>query len=67
MNHDPVHHPPHYKRGGMEAIDVIEAFQLDYHLGQVAKYILRAGHKDDLVQDLSKASWYLARAIERAS
>lgn len=48
----------------MEAIDVIEAFELDYHLGNAVKYILRAGHKDDIKQDIAKARWYLDRKLE---
>lgn len=62
---DNVNHPEHYLRGGMEAIDVIEAFGLDYHDGQVVKYILRADHKDDGLEDREKALWYLARKIAR--
>lgn len=57
--------PDHYKRGGLEAIDVIEAFDLGFNLGNVAKYILRAGHKDSRVQDLKKARYYLDREIEK--
>lgn len=62
---DLVNNPPHYQRGGLEAIDVIEAFELDYHTGNAVKYLLRAGHKDDLIQDLQKAVWYLQRRIEK--
>lgn len=61
---DLVNQPPHYRRGGMEAIDAIEAFELDYHLGNAVKYILRAGHKDDIKQDIAKARWYLDRKLE---
>lgn len=64
--HDPVNHPSHYKRGGMEAIDVIEAFELDFALGNACKYLLRAGHKDGYVQDLRKAKYYIQRAIDNA-
>lgn len=65
-DHDPVNHPQHYQSGGMEAIDVIDAFFAhDYHLGNVFKYLARAGKKDNIVQDLEKAAWYLSRAIER--
>jgi len=40
---------------------------LSYHLGNVVKYIVRAGHKDtDPLQDLQKARWYLERAISKA-
>jgi len=62
-----VDHPPHYQTdSGLEAIDVIEAFFPDnYHLGNVFKYLARAGKKDDAVQDLCKARWYLERAIGR--
>ena len=60
---DMVNHPPHYKAGGVETINFIEAKGLDYHLGNVVKYITRAGKKDDEVQDLKKARWYLDRAI----
>lgn len=60
---DMVNKPPHYTDGGMEVIDFIEAKRLDYHLGNVVKYITRAGKKDDELQDLKKARWYLDRAI----
>jgi len=60
---DNVNHPPHYKTGGMETIDFIEAKALDYNLGNVVKYITRAKHKGNEVEDLKKAQWYLERAI----
>jgi len=61
---DAVDHPPHYKSAsGLEAIDVIEGFALDFQLGNCVKYILRAGKKNDAVEDLRKAQWYLNRAI----
>ena len=60
-----VDHPDHYNSTKFEVIDIIEAFDLDFHLGNVAKYVLRAGHKDDIVQDLKKARWYLDRKIEQ--
>lgn len=65
-----IDHPAHY--GGAEnpyeAIKVIEAWQLDFHLGNAVKYIARAGKKDPTkhVEDLKKARWYLERAIARA-
>ena len=61
-----VNHPSHYSHGGIEAIDVIEAFNLDFCLGNVVKYILRAGRKDPNkeIEDLNKASWYLSRRIQ---
>ncbi len=58
-------HPAHY--GGdtvYEAIKVIEAWDLDFHLGNTVKYIARAGKKGDALEDLQKAAWYLQRKIE---
>jgi hypothetical protein len=62
---DAVNHPPHYKTGGIETIDYIEAKQLGYHLGNVVKYVSRADHKGKQIEDLKKARWYLDREIER--
>lgn len=64
---DMVNHPPHYKSGGLESIDVIEAFDLGFCLGNTVKYVLRAGRKGDRIEDLKKARWYLDREIERQS
>jgi hypothetical protein len=63
---DPVNHPAHYKVGGIETIDFIEAKELGYHLGNAVKYITRADHKGNRLQDLQKAKWYIDRAIEKA-
>lgn len=63
MESDLINHPPHYTHGGIECIDVIEAWELDYHLGSALKYLCRAGHKDDKVTDLRKAVWYIERCI----
>ena len=63
--YDSVNNPPHYTKGGIETIDFIEAKGLDYHLGNVIKYVTRADHKDNKLEDLRKAQWYLTRAIER--
>jgi hypothetical protein len=64
---DLVNHPPHYKVGGIETIDFIEAKGLGYHLGNAVKYISRAGLKgtNTGLEDLKKARWYLDRAIEK--
>ena len=62
---DLVNHPPHYKAGGIEVIDFIEAKDLNFRLGNAVKYISRAGKKaSDPVQDLEKAAWYLKREID---
>jgi hypothetical protein len=61
---DPVDHPTHYNHGKIEAITFIEDQQLDFHLGNVVKYICRAKHKGNEYQDLLKALWYLERHIK---
>lgn len=60
-----VNHPQHYNHGKYEVIDVIEDWNLGFNLGNTIKYIGRAGHKDDVLQDLNKALWYLQREIAR--
>jgi hypothetical protein len=62
---DNVNHPAHYKAGGIETIDFIEAKGLSYHLGNVVKYIARADHKGNRKEDLLKAQWYLNREIAK--
>jgi hypothetical protein len=61
-----INNPSHYggKDNPYEAIKVIEAWNLGFHLGNTIKYISRAGKKDDLIQDLKKARWYLDRQIQ---
>jgi hypothetical protein len=63
MNKDNVNSPDHYKVGGIETIDFIEAKRLNYNLGNVVKYITRADHKANRLEDLQKAKWYLEREI----
>lgn len=63
---DPVNHPDHYKIGGIETIDYIQAKMTPeefagYCRGNALKYISRAGYKDATAQDVSKAIWYLTR------
>ena len=57
--------PDYYKSGGMEALDVIDAFDLNFNLGNAFKYIARAGKKWDKAEDLRKAVTYLNREIEK--
>lgn len=60
-----VNKPRHYTAGGVETIDFIEAKQLGYHLGNVVKYISRAGIKShNPLTDIRKAKWYLDRYLE---
>lgn len=63
---DPVNHPAHYKVGGIETIDFIEAKRLNYNLGNAVKYITRADHKGNRKQDLEKAIWYLRRELDHS-
>ena len=64
-----VNHPTHYggKDNTYEAIKVIEAWGLSFHLGNTLKYICRSAkrRKRDRLTDLYKASWYLQREIEK--
>lgn len=62
---DEVNHPAHYTMGKIEPIDAIEDWQLGFHLGNTVKYIARAEHKGNPLQDLKKARWYLDRHIQR--
>ena len=64
---DAVNHPAHYKVGGIETIDFIEAKKLGYNLGNVVKYLTRADHKGNRKQDLEKAKWYLERELSTIS
>jgi hypothetical protein len=64
-----VNHPNHY--GGednpYEVIKVIEAWDLNFNLGNTVKYIARCGKKDIPVQELMKARWYLDREIQNVN
>lgn len=64
---DLVNNPSHYKDGGIETIDFIEAKKLTYNTGNAVKYISRAGKKskDTHIQDLEKAEFYIKREIAR--
>ena len=62
-DHDPVKKPKHYNAGKIEVIAFIEDQNLGYHLGNVIKYVTRAPHKGEEIQDLHKAAWYLQRRI----
>jgi hypothetical protein len=61
---DNVNHPSHYKAGGIETIDFIEAKSLNYNLGNVIKYITRSDLKGNKLEDLQKAQWYLNREVQ---
>jgi hypothetical protein len=62
-----IHHPRYYggEQNLYEAIKIIEALGLGFHLGNTLKYLVRAGKKStDELTDLRKAKWYLDRYIE---
>lgn len=64
--YDDVNHPKHYTEGRKyETIEVIEDWKLDFCLGNALKYISRAGRKNDAVEDLKKAVWYIERRIKQ--
>lgn len=69
MNKEMVNHPDHYQSGdGWEVIDFIEAYRLNFQLGNAVKYILRCNSKNNKEEDLQKAIWYLRSeiALEKA-
>lgn len=62
---DDVTKPAHYTRLVPEPIEVLESWGVDWHTGNIIKYLVRAGHKPgaDVVTDLKKAEQYLKRLI----
>lgn len=59
-------HPSHYNSGKIEVIDFIEDQNLGFNLGNTIKYIARARHKGNYIEDLKKALWYLKREIDNS-
>lgn len=65
-----VNHPNHYNQGGMEVIDVIDAFTKEcngeeaFYVGNIIKYVCRFKKKNG-IEDLNKAQWYLSRLIDK--
>ena len=62
---DPVNHPAHYTGhpSGIECIEITR--HMNFCLGNVIKYVLRADHKGNAIEDLKKARWYLDDEIKR--
>jgi hypothetical protein len=58
--------PEHYK-SKIQAIEVIEEWDLSFCLGNCVKYIARAGKKESSTtkEDLEKAIWYLQRELSK--
>ena len=66
MEFNDITRPSHYCEGRLfEPIEVINDWQLDFDLGNVVKYIARAGRKNSKLEDLEKASFYLNHAIAK--
>lgn len=63
INPNPIS-PEHYKRLSPEPKDVIRSWGLNFNLGSAIKYISRAGHKDDIIQDLKKAQQFIQFEID---
>ena len=61
-----IEHPSYYNQG-IEVIDFVDSYGLNFNLGNVVKYVVRAGHKpgEEAVEALSKAVWYLEHEIAR--
>lgn len=64
---DAVNHPSHYTKhpSGVECIIVTE--HMNFNVGNAIKYLWRAGSKNNLIEDLKKARWYVDREILRQS
>ncbi len=68
---DPVNHPPHYTShpakcacgASIECIQITE--HMGFNLGNATKYLWRCDLKEDAIEDLQKAVWYISREIAR--
>ena len=62
---DPVNHPKHYTAhpSGIECIAITE--HMNFCIGNAVKYLWRADLKNDAIEDLEKARWYIDREISR--
>ena len=58
------HGPGYYRRGSIQVWDFVRDQELNFHLGNVIKYVCRAGHKFDDIDDLEKAIHYLKNEVE---
>ena len=56
--------PQYYRRGSIQVWSFIRDQELNFHLGNVIKYVCRAGHKFDDIDDLEKAIHYLKNEVE---
>ena len=65
MDKDSVNHPKHYTEhpSGIECIQITE--HMNFNLGNAIKYLWRTGKKENRIEDLKKAAWYINREIKR--
>ena len=69
MKNDEVNNPKHYTSGKIEALDIIEDATKDldgleaFAIGSALKYLIRFDKKNDPIQDLQKAVFYIERVI----
>jgi hypothetical protein len=65
MTNDNVNHPKHYcnHASGIECIQITE--HMGFNLGNAVKYLWRADLKNDALEDLRKARWYIDRELNR--
>jgi len=59
-----INHPKCYNMGNIEVIDAIESWKLNFNLGNVIKYTAQCEHKNNKLEDLKKAAWYINREIK---
>ncbi len=59
-----VDHPEHYNQG-IEVIDFIESWDFDFATGNIIKYVVRHKLKDEPIDDLKMARWYIDLLISR--
>lgn len=69
MKPNPVNHPSHYTQGAIECIEALKSALppeqfAGFCRGNGLKYLWRAGHKGNTIQDLEKAKWYIDAEIE---
>jgi hypothetical protein len=63
--HDQVNNPKHYTShpSGIDCIQITE--HMGFNLGNAIKYLWRSDLKNDAIEDLNKAIWYILREIDR--
>lgn len=62
MKKEKVNHPEHYNKG-IEVINFIESWDMDFNTGNIIKYVSRHKYKENPLEDLKKAKWYIERII----